>query len=765
MKKIYKIAKMELQTLFYSPIAWLILVIFAFQAVTNFMGNIESYVQTQELGYPIQSITSSLFANPWGGLFTAVQGYLYLYIPLLTMGLMSRELSSGSIKLLYSSPVTNWQIILGKYLSMMIYGLVLTGILMVYMIFALFAVKSADFPAMLSGLLGLYLLLCAYAAIGLFMSSVTSYQVVAAMGTLAILAVLNYVKGMWQDIEFVRDITYWLAIGGRADEFIRGLICSEDVLYFVIVIVLFLMLSIIRLQGRRQKTSWMMTWGKYAGVVVVAMLMGFLTSRPKLMAFYDATRTKMRTLTPNSQDIVARMDGGLTITTFVNILEENYWAGLPRSVNDDLRRFRMYTRFKPEIKMKYIYYYDKAENPSLDKSYPNLSDRGRMLKRAEIWDLDSNMFMRPEEVKKIVDLKPEGNRFVRLLERDNGEKTFLRIFDDLQRFPFETEISASFKRLVMELPLVGFVKGHGERDCIREGDRDYNRFAQDKPFRHSLINQGFDFTEVTLDKPIPEKVDIIVIADMRYAMTEQEKANLGAYIARGGNLVVAGEPRRQEVMNPIVEQFGVKFLSGRLVKVSENFDPDFIIARPTKEAQDIAYIFETLYRREYVVTMPGSTALEYTEDKGFKVTPLFVSDTIGSWNEVETTDFLDDTVRLNPAAGEVERSYPTVLALSRQMGDKEQRIVILGDADCLSNGEISISRKDVPAANYYLISGSFFWLSEEEVPIDVRRPTPPDNAVNLGMDGMYYWKIVLMGLWPAILAFFAIFIWVRRRGR
>ena len=252
---------------------------------------------------------------------------------------------------------------------------------------------------------------------------------------------------------------------------------------------------------------------------------------------------------------------------------------------------------------------------------------------------------------------------------------------------------------------------------------------------------------------------------MRHGLTAREKEHLDAYVARGGNLVIAGEPRRQEVMNPIVESFGVKFLPGRLVKTSENFDPDFIIARPTKEAKDIAYVFETLYRREYVVTMPGSTALEYTEDKGFQVTPLFVSDTIGSWNEVETTDFLDDTVRMNPAVGEVERSYPTVLALSRQVGDKEQRILILGDADCLSNGEISIGRKDVPAANYSLISGSFFWLSEEEVPIDVRRPTPPDNAVRLGMDGMYYWKIVLMGILPGILAFFAIFIWVRRRGR
>lgn len=330
MKTIYKIARTELQTLFYSPVAWLILVIFTFQASMAFTDMLGSYVRSQSLGYRLWSVTEGTFGG-MRGLFTQMQQYLYLYIPLLTMSLMSRELSSGSIKLLYSSPVTNVQIILGKYLSMMIYGLVLAGILFIYMIFAACAVENADFPAMLSGLLGLYLLLCAYAAIGLFMSSVTSYQVVAAMGTLAMLAVLNYVKGMWQDIEFVRDITYWLAIGGRADEFIRGLICSEDVLYFLIVIVLFLMLSIIRLQGRRQRTSWAVTWGKYAGVVMAAMLMGYITSRPHFMSFYDATHTKMRTLTPNSQDIVARMDGKLTITTFVNILEENYWAGLPRT--------------------------------------------------------------------------------------------------------------------------------------------------------------------------------------------------------------------------------------------------------------------------------------------------------------------------------------------------------------------------------------------------------------------------------------------------
>ena len=764
MKTIYKIARTELQTLFYSPVAWLILIVFTFQASMVFSNTMGGQVRSQSLGYGLYNATMAVFGG-WNGLFTAMQQYLYLYIPLLTMGLMSRELSSGSIKLLYSSPVTNTQIILGKYLSVMVYGLVLIAILSVFMLFSAIAIYEADIPAVLAGLLGLYLLICAYAAIGLFMSSITSYQVVAAMGTLAVLAVLNFVGGMWQDVDFVRDITYWLAINGRADEFINGLICSEDVLYFVIVVALFLFLSILRLQARRQKSTWMATTSKYIGVIVIAMLLGYFTSRPKLMCYYDATNTKLRTLTPNSQNIVGQMDGGLTITTFVNILEENYWSGLPRNRNNDLRHFKRYLRFKPEIKMKYVYYYDKAKNPDLDKAYPNLSDRERMLKRTEIWDLDSNMFLRPEEVKKLVDLEPEGNRFVRLLERENGEKTFLRIYDDMQRFPFETEISAAFKRLVMELPLVGFVKGHGERDCIREGDRDYNRFAQDKPFRYSLINQGFDFTEVTLDKPVPENVDIIVIADMRSALTGEEQKNLDDYIARGGNMVIAGEPRRQEVMNPIVESLGVRFMPGRLVKQSDNFQPDFIIARPTKEADSIAYAFGVMYRREYVATMPGCTGLEYSADKGFAITPLFVSDTVGSWNEVETTDFVDDTVRFNPAAGEVERSYPTALALSRKIGDKEQRIVVFGDADCLSNGESRIGRKDVPAANYSLISGSFFWLSHEEVPVDVRRPTPPDKKVRVSMGWMNFWKIILMGVWPASLAFWAIFIWIRRRGR
>ena len=142
---------------------------------------------------------------------------LYLYIPLLTMGLMSRELSSGSIKLLYSSPVSNLQIIVGKYLSVVVYGLILVAVLLMPLIFSAFVVKSADIPFMLTALLGVFITICTYAAIGLFMSTITKYQVVAAIGTLAILAVLNFIGNVGQEIDFVRDLTYWLSISGRSN--------------------------------------------------------------------------------------------------------------------------------------------------------------------------------------------------------------------------------------------------------------------------------------------------------------------------------------------------------------------------------------------------------------------------------------------------------------------------------------------------------------------------------------------------------------------
>ena len=298
MKIIYKIAKAELQILFYSPIAWLILILFTFQTSMDFSGLLDGIVRSKAMGYELSGLTSRLFGG-WEGIFVTVQGSLYLYIPLLTMNLMSREFSSGSIKLLYSSPVTNAQIIIGKYLAMIVYSLVLMLILCVYVLYGAFTIENFSYPTIFTGLLGLFLLALTYSAIGLFMSSITSYQVVAAIGTLAALTILNYISGWWQDVAFVRDLTYWLAMPGRSMEFVKGMICTENVIYFLMVIGLFLGMAILRLQSCRQKKSWIRVWGQYLGIWAVALCIGYISSRPVMKKYYDSTETKANTITPN----------------------------------------------------------------------------------------------------------------------------------------------------------------------------------------------------------------------------------------------------------------------------------------------------------------------------------------------------------------------------------------------------------------------------------------------------------------------------------
>ncbi len=107
------------------------------------------------------------------------------------MGLVSREISSGTIKLLYSSPVKISEIILGKFLAMVYFSLCLTVLFLITLTALSLGVSNTDYGQLLATTLGLFLLLCAYSAIGLFISSLTSYQVVAAIVTVGIFALFS----------------------------------------------------------------------------------------------------------------------------------------------------------------------------------------------------------------------------------------------------------------------------------------------------------------------------------------------------------------------------------------------------------------------------------------------------------------------------------------------------------------------------------------------------------------------------------------------
>ena len=767
MKIILKIARTELQMLFYSPIAWLLLLCFIIQTGLKFTSVYQEFMFHMENYGSLYKASSWLFVSNYGqiGLWYIIQNFLYLYIPLLTMGIVSKELNSGSIKLFYAAPISNVQIILGKFLSLVVYSAILTGILAIYVVYAWCTIENFEAAWVLTGLLGLFMLMCTYMAVGIFVSCLTSYQIIAAVGTFMVLMLLGMVSSFGQHYDFVRDVTYWLSINGRVSTFIQGMLCSEDILYFPVITAMFLALTIIRLDAIRQKQKFTKVVSKYVTVVLTVCVVAYVSSQPMFWGYYDTTATKENTLTPVSQEIIDKLDGGMKITSYVNVLDPHYASNYayPGFIIYNQRFFRMYTKFKPEVKLDVVYYYADTEETTLGGQYAGMSAWEKAKVICEMTGMDSCRLKTKEEVDQMVDLSEEGYMFIRQIERENGQKEWLRNYEG-GFFPGEGEITVALKRMVMPLPKIGFVTGHNERDIADPGPRGYNRVSGDKHVMSSVWNQGFDVEEVTLRKRIPEDIVIVVIPDPKVAFTPEEEVVLQEYIDRGGNLFVLGEPRNREVLNPALRKFFGLELTPVLVGGALQFktsSPDVLGCLPTEWAKTNLPDL----RRTYELAMLGTSGVESVEDKGFELHPITETDSRSDyWTEVETTDYVDDTVRFNPAAGEVSKRFATVMGLTRQVGEKEQRIIISGDADVLSNNAFIVNT-GLRSINGTLMLGGCYWMSEGLAPIDVSRPMTTDNKVDVSVSGLTYIKWGFLGVFPLLVLGIAVYQWIRRRGR
>ena len=309
MKKILKIAKLELSILIYSPVVWIVLPIFCVLCGMNVLNTLRDYQTALALnGSGGSQLTRDIYGLP-GGFFVDIQQTLYLYLPILTMGIMSRETSSGSIKLLLSSPVKLREIILGKYLALVMLCMAFIAILGLFALVGVFSIEHADIGLLISGLFGLFLLICTYAAIGLFMSCLTNYQIVAAIATLAVFSLLRFIGSVGQSIDVVRDLTSVLSISGRTETMISGLISTKDLAYYLIIIFLFLSLCILYLQNQRELKSWKVKAGRYAVLLMMVLIAGYVTSRPVFIGYLDLTAGKQETITASSQKIAKKIDG------------------------------------------------------------------------------------------------------------------------------------------------------------------------------------------------------------------------------------------------------------------------------------------------------------------------------------------------------------------------------------------------------------------------------------------------------------------------
>lgn len=814
MKTILKIARTELALLFYSPIAWFLLIAFLFQAGLAYTSDIEGILTQQDMGgrnlQYLNFLTSRTFAPPYG-IWPQLVSKLYLYLPLLTMGLMSREINGGTIKLLYSSPIKVREIIFGKYISMMVYNLVLVAVLALIVVFGLFNIQHADAGMLFAGLLGVYLLLCSYAAIGLFMSCLTSYQVVAALSTLVLLAALSYIGQLWQDIDFVRDLAYFLSIQGRADHMLLGLITTKDIIYFLVIIGMFLGFGIYKLQSDRESRPVVVKVGRYVLIVVLALTVGYISARPGLVGYIDATANKTMTLTENAQKVLKEMgDTTLKVTSYINLLDGRFYYGKPDQRNTDMARWEPYLRFKPDIQFKYVYFYDSSGDKNLFKFNPGMTVQSLAERYAKSMKIDLRSFETPAEIRKTIDLRPERNRYVMHLEY-GGRKTFLRLFDDNMVFPSETETAAALKRLMQaKLPMIAFAQGESERSIEKLGDRHFKYLTNEITFRNSLINQGFDVEKVFLkEEEIPKGITALVIADPKVAFDSVAMRKIERYIADGGNLLIAGEPGKQNIVNPLLQMLGVQLMDGMIVEKNRDFSPELVQPYLTAEAAGFTRKLHADFEDSLVIAMHGAAGLSYTPGGPFTVMPLAMTSGKLSWNKkikpdenmIELAEDEEtprafssgvmivgdgpapdvaslkkkapvpapkpepdpDILSFDAGKGDQQGPLPVVVGLTRTIHGRQQKIVVSGDADFLSNAELA--RFNIKTCNFDFSTAVFSWFANGEFPIDTSRPPAKDKRLAITDAGLSFLKVLLLGILPGLLLVLGSILLVRRKRK
>jgi ABC-2 type transport system permease protein len=246
MSNVLNIARCELRRIFLSPLAWAVLAIVQFILGFVFINLLAEYAARGMTGD--QFGVSDYIGGSLYGFATIL---LLLIMPLMTMRLLSEERKANSITLLFSAPISLTEIVLGKFLGLLGFVAVIV-LLLALMPLALHWSTDLDWGRLAAGLLGLFLLMMAFGAAGLFVSSLTREPTIAAVGSFGLLLAVWLINILaYNDSIPLKELFGYLSLIDHFESLRRGVFDTADAIYYVLFSGLFLWLTVLRLDMER----------------------------------------------------------------------------------------------------------------------------------------------------------------------------------------------------------------------------------------------------------------------------------------------------------------------------------------------------------------------------------------------------------------------------------------------------------------------------------------------------------------------------------
>lgn len=244
---IINIARKELKSLFASPMGWIILALLQFVFGTFFLIGIDQYFQTMSGAIrPEQRMGVTEFVGH--NVFSIASFVMLFAVPLLSMRLISEERRQQTLTFLFSAPLSLTEVVLGKFIGLVTF-LTIVILFMSSMVSSLNLWADIDFGYIIANVIGLWLLMASFSALGIYVSSLTRQPVVAGIiSFIALFALLIL------DHFFAGDPSStmsYLSLMSHFEPFSRGLLDTSDFAYFLLFIITFLTLTVRRLDADR----------------------------------------------------------------------------------------------------------------------------------------------------------------------------------------------------------------------------------------------------------------------------------------------------------------------------------------------------------------------------------------------------------------------------------------------------------------------------------------------------------------------------------
>ncbi|OGS21644.1 MAG: hypothetical protein A3J83_01410 [Elusimicrobia bacterium RIFOXYA2_FULL_40_6] len=468
MNKIFTILRKETQIFFNSPVAYVVIVLFL--VITGYFFSIPIFINNQASLRPLIELFPLLFL---------------FFVPAITMRLFSEELKSGTIELLFTLPVKQEEILIGKYLS----GIVLLSVCIGGTLFYPFILSffgNLDWGQVAASYIGVLFLGCVFGSVGVFSSALSRNQIISFIISFMICLIFYF---LGRAVPFVppaiSGILDYLGIISHFNNFARGIVDSRDLIYYSSVIAFFLYVTLFLLKTKKINRTLAAYYFSSISILLAILVTANLISSYAFIRF-DFTENRIYSISGTTKKIIKNLPDKLVIKAYFSKNLPQQYALNRNYLEDLLGEYKTFSNGKIQ--------YDFLDPMEKKETFDYVTALG--IKPIALTQIRHDKYEVREGYMAVAFMYGEKNETIPFVKSTLG---------------MEYDITSKIKRLISDnVKTLGFVTGHGEITDLGEVTE------------YLKTQYNLKYVDFTVEKNIPDDVSALIVNGPHSKFTEKD---------------------------------------------------------------------------------------------------------------------------------------------------------------------------------------------------------------------------------------------------